>query len=46
MKAKQLYSLGIRNMNCLIRKVRQGDECNLAYIQIESWKAAFKDILS
>ena len=33
-------------MNCLIRKVRQGDEFNLAYIQTESWKAAFKDILS
>ena len=33
-------------MDCLIRKVRQGDEGSLAYIQTESWKAAFKDILS
>lgn len=32
-------------MDCLIRKVRQGDEAFLAYIQTESWKAAFKDIL-
>lgn len=28
-----------------IRKVRQGDENTLAYIQTESWKAAFADIL-
>lgn len=28
-----------------IRRVRQGDENILAYIQTESWKAAFKDIL-
>lgn len=33
-------------MNCLIRKVKQGDEKFLAYIQTESWKAAFGDILS
>ena len=33
-------------MDCLIRKVQQGDEFDLAYIQTESWKAAFKDILS
>ena len=32
-------------MDCLIRKVQQGDELDLAYIQTESWKAAFKDIL-
>ena len=32
-------------MDCLIRKVQQGDEFDLAYIQTESWKAAFKDIL-
>ena len=32
-------------MDCLIRNVRQGDELDLAYIQTESWKAAFKDIL-
>ena len=31
-------------MDCLIRKVQQGDEFDLAYIQTESWKAAFKDI--
>lgn len=30
-------------MDCLIRKVQQGDEFDLAYIQTESWKAAFKD---
>ena len=28
-----------------IRRVRIGDEAALAYIQTESWKAAFKDIL-
>ena len=28
-------------MDCLIRKVQQGDEFDLAYIQTESWKAAF-----
>lgn len=33
-------------MDCLIRKVQHGDEFDLAYIQTESWKAAFKDILS
>lgn len=32
-------------MDCLIRKAQQGDELDLAYIQTESWKAAFKDIL-
>lgn len=32
-------------MDCVIRKVQQGDEDHLAYIQTESWKAAFKDIL-
>jgi ribosomal protein S18 acetylase RimI-like enzyme len=29
-----------------IRKVKYGDESALAYIQTESWKSAFKDILS
>ncbi|MCM1182397.1 MAG: GNAT family N-acetyltransferase [Roseburia sp.] len=33
-------------MDYLIRNVRQGDEVSLAYIQTESWKAAFKGILS
>lgn len=33
-------------MNCNIRRVRQGDEHTLAYIQTESWKAAFRDILT
>ncbi len=33
-------------MDCFIRTVQQGDELNLAYIQTESWKAAFQDILS
>ncbi len=32
-------------MDYIIRKVRVGDENHLAYIQTESWKAAFKDIL-
>ena len=29
-----------------IRKVANGDEATLAYIQTESWKAAFKNIIS
>lgn len=29
-----------------IRKVMHGDEKTLAYIQTESWKAAFKDLIS
>ena len=33
-------------MNCEIRKAKSGDESTLAYIQTESWKAAFKDILA
>ena len=33
-------------MNCSVRKVRRGDEETLAFIQTESWKAAFKDIIS
>ena len=33
-------------MNCVIRKVTPGDETDLAYIQTESWKAAFENILS
>ncbi len=32
-------------MNAVIRKVRQGDAKTLAYIQTESWKAAFAGIL-
>lgn len=30
----------------IIRRVAPGDEAILAYIQTESWKAAFKDILA
>ena len=37
---------GGSSMKYSIRKVRQGDEKALAYIQTESWKAAFGDILS
>ena len=33
-------------MTYTIERVRLGDEAALAYIQTESWKAAFKDILS
>lgn len=33
-------------MGYRIRKVQPGDEAHLAYIQTESWKAAFQDILS
>lgn len=29
-----------------IRRAKMGDENNLAYIQIESWKAAFREIVS
>ncbi len=37
----------IRNhMNTKIRKAKSGDEKILAYIQIESWKFAFADIIS
>ena len=32
-------------MEVCIRKVRIGDESSLAYVQTESWKAAFADIL-
>ena len=32
-------------MEYLIRRVKTGDESYLAYIQTESWKAAFKNIL-
>ncbi len=32
--------------NYLIRKVSSGDAEVLAYIQTESWKAAFKNIIS
>lgn len=33
-------------MEYIIERVKLGDEEALAYIQTESWKAAFKDILS
>ena len=33
-------------MEDIIERVKPGDEEMLAYIQTESWKAAFKDILS
>lgn len=33
-------------MDCLIGKAQSGDESDLAYIQTESWKAAFHNILS
>lgn len=32
-------------MEYMIRKVQPDDAIHLAYIQTESWKAAFKDIL-
>ena len=34
------------NDNYVIRRVTPGDETILAHIQTESWKAAFKDILT
>ena len=33
-------------MNCTIERVKLGDEATLAFIQTESWKAGFMDILS
>lgn len=33
-------------MNITIRKAKLGDEKTLAYIQTESWKSAFADIIS
>ena len=33
-------------MASFIRRVQPGDEVNLAYIQTESWKSAFADILN
>lgn len=33
-------------MNTTIRKAKLGDEKTLAYIQTESWKSAFSDIIS
>ena len=33
-------------MECTIERVKLGDEATLAYIQTESWKAGFKDILN
>lgn len=41
-----IFMRGVGNMGYLIRRVRQGDEISLAYIQTESWKTAFQDILS
>ena len=35
----------IMNKAVQIRKVRAGDEQALAYVQTESWKAAFKEIV-
>ena len=35
----------MRNMEAVIRRVRIGDEAALAYVQTESWKAAFAHIL-
>lgn len=32
-------------MDCTIERVKPGDEAILAYIQTESWKAGFRDIL-
>ena len=32
-------------MEYTIERVKLGDEATLAYIQTESWKAGFKDIL-
>lgn len=32
-------------MDYSIRRVKQGDESTLAYIQVESWKAAYHNIL-
>ena len=32
-------------MEMIVRRVQPGDETDMAYIQTESWKAAFKDIL-
>lgn len=39
------YDWRVICMDCYIRKAHQGDELSLAYIQTESWKAAFRDIL-
>ena len=33
-------------MQCTIERVKPGDEAALAYIQTESWKAAFRGILT
>lgn len=33
-------------MEYTIERVKLGDETDLAYIQTESWKAGFKEILS
>ena len=42
---KSVVCLGGLEMQIEIRRVNQGDENILAYIQTESWKAAFTDIL-
>ena len=39
-------SIGRCEMGFFIRKAEKGDEVSLAYIQTESWKTAFKGILS
>ena len=44
-KVHQYVILG-EKMNNLMRKAKLGDEKTLAYIQTESWKAAFTEIIS
>ena len=44
-KVHQYVILG-EKMNILMRKAKLGDEKILAYIQTESWKSAFADIIS
>ncbi len=44
-KVHQYVTLG-EKMNILIRKAKLSDEKILAYIQTESWKSAFSDIIS
>ena len=44
-KVHQYVILG-EKMNILMRKAKLGDEKILAYIQTESWKSAFVDIIS
>lgn len=40
------YNCRRSNMKTTIRKAKLGDEKTLAYIQTESWKSAFADIIS